>query len=141
MNGLRAVGRIATWAFAIGVVCFSVGFFGPMIFAPGANQGPLLGILITGPLGFLGGLGVGVLREILGYRAGPLEMLARTGIGDLDYAALLRPAAGLAGLILAGYGVIGLQRGEGRGAAAAIVVAAALAYFAVTGQAPAWFRR
>lgn len=29
------------------------GFFGPMIFAPGANQGPLLGTFITAPLGFL----------------------------------------------------------------------------------------
>jgi hypothetical protein len=29
-----------------------------MVFAPEANQGPLLGIFITGPLGFLaGGLG------------------------------------------------------------------------------------
>ena len=141
MRVLRALGRITTWAFAIGVVCFSAGFFGPMIFAPGANQGPLLGILITGPLGFLAGLGVGVLRELLGYRSGPLEVLARTGIGDLDYATLLRPAAGLGGMILAGYGVIGLQRGEGRGAGAAIVIAAALVYFAATGQAPAWFRR
>lgn len=141
MNRLQPLGRIATWAFVIGVVCFSAGFLGPIIFAPDANQGPLLGILITGPLGFLGGIGVGILRELLGYRAGPLEVLGRTGIGDLDYAALLRPAAGLAGMILAGYGVIGLQRGEGRGAAAAIVVSAALVYFAVTGQAPAWFRR
>jgi hypothetical protein len=31
------------------------GFFGPMLFAPSANQGPLLGIFITGPLGFLMG--------------------------------------------------------------------------------------
>ncbi len=37
------------------------GFVGPMIFAPGANQGPLLDIFITGPLGFLlGAIGGGV---------------------------------------------------------------------------------
>jgi hypothetical protein len=30
---------------------FALGFFGPMVFAPGANQGPMLGIFITGPLG------------------------------------------------------------------------------------------
>jgi hypothetical protein len=29
------------------------GFLGPIIFTPEANQGPLLGIFITGPLGFL----------------------------------------------------------------------------------------
>lgn len=45
-------------AFLVGAIGFVGGFFGPMIFAPGANQGPLLGIFITGPLGFLaGGLG------------------------------------------------------------------------------------
>jgi hypothetical protein len=37
----------------IGGIGFVAGFFGPIIFAPEANQGPLLGILITGPLGFL----------------------------------------------------------------------------------------
>jgi len=26
-------------------------FFGPMIFAPEANQGPMLGLFITGPAG------------------------------------------------------------------------------------------
>jgi hypothetical protein len=40
-------------ALAIGGIGFSAGFFGPILFDPGANQGPLLGIFITGPLGFL----------------------------------------------------------------------------------------
>lgn len=40
----------------IGCITFGLGFFGPMIIAPEANQGPLLGILITGPLGFILGL-------------------------------------------------------------------------------------
>jgi hypothetical protein len=41
-----------------GAIGFCGGFFGPLIFAPEANQGPLLGIFITGPLGFLlGALG------------------------------------------------------------------------------------
>jgi len=45
-------------AIVLGGVGFSAGFFGPIIFTPGANQGPLLGIFITGPLGFLlGGVG------------------------------------------------------------------------------------
>ena len=43
----------------LGSVGFIGGFFGPLIFAPGANQGPLLGIFITGPLGFLIGCIVG----------------------------------------------------------------------------------
>jgi len=45
-------------AIVVGAVGFVGGFFGPMIWAPEANQGPLLGILYTGPLGFLlGGVG------------------------------------------------------------------------------------
>jgi|SRR5579863_9500599 hypothetical protein len=38
-----------------GGIGFSAGFFGPLILNPGANQGPLPGIFITGPLGFLAG--------------------------------------------------------------------------------------
>jgi hypothetical protein len=45
-------------ALVVGAVGFVGGFFGPMIWAPDANQGPLLGIFYTGPLGFLlGGAG------------------------------------------------------------------------------------
>jgi len=44
-------------ALVIGGLAFACGFFGPIVLAPEANQGPLLGIFITGPLGFLlGGL-------------------------------------------------------------------------------------
>jgi preprotein translocase subunit Sss1 len=35
----------------LGGLGFVVGFFGPMIFAPEANQGPMLGLFITGPAG------------------------------------------------------------------------------------------
>jgi hypothetical protein len=42
----------------VGGIGFCAGFFGPMVFAPDANQGPLLGIFITGPLGaLLGAIG------------------------------------------------------------------------------------
>lgn len=40
-------------AVVLGSISFCAGFFGPMLIAPEANQGPLLGIFITGPLGFL----------------------------------------------------------------------------------------
>jgi hypothetical protein len=46
-------------ACVVGAIGFCGGFFGPMIFAPQANQGPLLGIFITGPLGFLVGAAAG----------------------------------------------------------------------------------
>lgn len=45
-------------AVLLGSLGFAAGFFGPMILAPEANQGPLLGIFITGPLGLvIGGIG------------------------------------------------------------------------------------
>ena len=52
----------AIGAFALGGIGFAGGFFGPILLAPEANQGPLLGIFITGPLGFLLG---GLLGAIL----------------------------------------------------------------------------
>jgi len=54
--------RVLRPALKWGGVAFAVGFIGPMILAPGANQGPMLGIFITGPLGFLGGLVYGLAR-------------------------------------------------------------------------------
>ena len=49
-------------ALVTGAICFAAGFFGPIILTPDANQGPLLGIFITGPLGVLvGGVG-GAIR-------------------------------------------------------------------------------
>jgi hypothetical protein len=42
-------------ALVVGGVGFAGGFFGPMILTPGANQGPLLGLFITGPLGAIVG--------------------------------------------------------------------------------------
>ena len=39
----------------IGSIGFILGFFGPIIFKPDSNQGPLLGIFITGPLSFIFG--------------------------------------------------------------------------------------
>jgi hypothetical protein len=55
------VRSIAVGALVTGGIGFAAGFFGPILFTPGANQGPLLGIFITGPLGFvLGAVGGGV---------------------------------------------------------------------------------
>lgn len=40
----------------VGAIGFVLGFFGPLIFTPDSNLGPLLGIFITGPFGFIAGL-------------------------------------------------------------------------------------
>jgi len=42
-------------ALCVGAIGFIGGFFGPMIIDPSANQGPMLGIFITGPLGVVVG--------------------------------------------------------------------------------------
>jgi len=55
------------WGAILGIIGFLGGFIGPVIFTPEANQGPLLGIFITGPLGFVLGLIVGF---VLSLRAG-----------------------------------------------------------------------
>lgn len=54
----KIVSRIFYGGLILGGIGFIAGFIGPLIFSPGASQGPLLGIFITGPLGFLlGGIG------------------------------------------------------------------------------------
>jgi len=53
--GSGVFAQVVNGALIVGGVGFCAGFFGPMIFAPQANQGPLLGIFITGPLGVLVG--------------------------------------------------------------------------------------
>lgn len=45
------------WVLILGATGFVAGFLGPMIFAPEANQGPLVGIFISGP----GGVALGAL--------------------------------------------------------------------------------
>jgi uncharacterized membrane protein YeaQ/YmgE (transglycosylase-associated protein family) len=50
-------------AVMMGFTGFVIGFWGPMRFAPGANQGPMLGLFITGPGGvILGALIGGALK-------------------------------------------------------------------------------
>jgi hypothetical protein len=56
----------------LGVVGFSAGFFGPIALNPDANQGPLLGIFVTGPGGLLGGYVLGAL-----FRALPIANVRR----------------------------------------------------------------
>jgi hypothetical protein len=43
----------------LGGIGFWGGFVGPLYLSPGANQGPLLGIFFTGPLGFALGAVIG----------------------------------------------------------------------------------
>ncbi len=53
------------WGGILGLVLFVLGFVGPIIFTPGANQGPLLGILFTGPIGAIGGALIGAIYGLM----------------------------------------------------------------------------
>jgi hypothetical protein len=57
-------GTTMAWAGIAGAVGFCGGFFGPMVLAPQANQGPLLGLFITGPLGFVAGAIGGLIQGL-----------------------------------------------------------------------------
>ncbi len=56
-------------AMGLGGIAFIGGFIGPIILTPDANQGPLLGIFITGPLGFFAGALFGTLYSFIRVRA------------------------------------------------------------------------
>lgn len=64
-GGAQGVMRTTfTWSAVLGAIGFSGGFFGPMIFTPDANQGPLLGLFITGPLGCVLGAAGGLVFSL-----------------------------------------------------------------------------
>jgi len=56
--------KVLRWTVVLGIAGFLSGFIGPMILAPDANQGPLLGLLITGPTGALLGSVLGVAAAL-----------------------------------------------------------------------------
>lgn len=58
--------RMFKYGLILGAVGFSLGFFGPMVLNPTSGNGPLLGIFITGPGGFVLGLLVGLVLELRG---------------------------------------------------------------------------
>ncbi len=59
--------KIGTWfyclsgALLVGAISFIIGFIGPMLIAPEANQGPMLGLFITGPIGTIVGAIAGLI--------------------------------------------------------------------------------
>jgi hypothetical protein len=79
------------WALALGLTGGAAGFLGPIVLNPDANQGPLLGILITGPGGAIAGLVLGFVFRILPFgdtfRFQILATCCATlGLGTLWYA-------------------------------------------------------
>lgn len=75
-------------AAALGATGFAAGFFGPIALNPEANQGPLVGILITGPGGAVLGALVGVILSVLDLPK-PRVIAALASIAALGAAAIL----------------------------------------------------
>lgn len=48
----------------VGGVAFALGYIGPVLVHPDANQGPLLGIFFTGPAGFVVGVVAGLVWRL-----------------------------------------------------------------------------
>jgi hypothetical protein len=68
LNGHRRDSRArirASWRAGslVGGVALALGFFGPLVLTPKASLGPLLGILLTGPVGFVLGALIGAVVQ------------------------------------------------------------------------------
>lgn len=93
---------LKSWVLCWAVAGFVCGFFGPIVLNPEANQGPLLGLLITGPGGALAGLCVGLIMKwwslpaVQQWRA----LMATTIIGSVSILIFVLPAAELRGYVI-----------------------------------------
>lgn len=76
------------WAAVLGIVGLLAGFIGPLVLSPESNQGPLMGIFISGPAGVLFGALIGAL-------AGAVGVSPRTNTRMLSAAAVAMAAATL----------------------------------------------
>jgi hypothetical protein len=70
--GMSRLSGALIGALLLGGIGFVGGFFGPVVVSPESNQGPLLGIFITGPIGFvIGGILGAIFGPSIGRRASP----------------------------------------------------------------------
>ena len=127
---MDAVLRILRWAIVVGGIGFVLGFFGPMLLAPGANQGPMLGIFITGPLGAVLGAGYGIWHE-LRRRGGEAPEPAPAWVHPV-----LRGGAMFLAAVLVLNGVSGLMFGAYAGGAIAVALGLAVGWWGWTGGRP-----
>jgi hypothetical protein len=94
-KGSRIIAYGLKSGLVFGIMGFILGFVGPMIITPNANQGPLLGIFITGPAGFIVGsiIGfvVGRIKERIQSKetAAPLSSVPKIWTGVLWFCGIL----------------------------------------------------
>ena len=62
---MQSIPTIAMWTLWFAATGFVCGFLGPIVLNPEANQGPLLGIFITGPGGAIAGVVMGLIMRFM----------------------------------------------------------------------------
>jgi uncharacterized membrane protein YeaQ/YmgE (transglycosylase-associated protein family) len=86
----------------LGAVGFAAGFFGPLLFSPDSNQGPLVGILMSGPAGALLGLVLLGVCTVVGVSARvQWRVLVGTAVaGALVVLVIVQPEPALRGYVM-----------------------------------------
>jgi hypothetical protein len=99
-NGIRNPGL--RWPLLLGSAGFASGFLGPLLFAPEANQGPLIGILISGPAGVVLGLVLLLLCNIVDVPARQQWsiLIAAAVVGTFAVILLVQPEPALRGYVM-----------------------------------------
>ncbi len=82
------VSSIRDWAVVLGLTGFVCGFLGPLVLNPWANQGPLAGLLITGPGGAILGALLGAVTHRMRVSAAA-QRRWRLGIAAIGAVAIL----------------------------------------------------
>jgi hypothetical protein len=90
------------WPLLLGAAGFASGFFGPMVFVPEANQGPLVGILISGPAGVVLGLVLLLVCTIIDVPARQQWsiLIGTAVVGTLAVVLLVQPKPALRGYVM-----------------------------------------
>lgn len=99
-NDVRSPGF--RWPLLLGAAGFAAGFFGPMLFTPDANQGPLVGIFMSGPAGALLGFVLLGVCTVMGVSPRlQWRMLVGTAIaGALVVLIFVQPEPALRGYVM-----------------------------------------
>jgi hypothetical protein len=94
----------ALWLAIVGPACFAAGFFGPMIFIPESNLGPIVGILFSGPAGIAASAVLWAICALLKppARAQWLMLYAVTTIGVVWTLLYIQPDPKVRGYVFAG---------------------------------------
>lgn len=131
---------IREWVAVFGAAGFLAGFFGPMIVAPGANQGPMAGIIITGPLGVMAGAILGGLSVLLDLRAQSTRkcLYGLAGIGVVATVYFVIPSPRLDADIMEGTLAQCESPAMLRAETAAVMQAFAARHFASLGKPNPW---